>query len=249
VLDESPNESEIPAKRWIRRLKHPGVFLTYDDGPNPAVTPQLLDLLREFGASATFFVTGESLDHPEAASLLKRMLAEGHTIGNHGQIHSKEHDPEFEISRLRIENACGLRTRIFRAPHGLKSYVAAYTQKDRRVLGVHWTNHFEDWLPLDFAKVAEQIPQAVVPGSILLLHDGAAASAKYKDRTHALALTKMILTECRRRSIPLAGLSSVYPSLHQIRKRGPAQFSSIVANFQKFKQRFIALRDAYRRNV
>ena len=104
MLDESPNESEIPAKRWIRRLKHPGVFLTYDDGPNPAVTPQLLDLLREFGASATFFVTGESLDHPEAASLLKRTLAEGHTIGNHGQIHSKGHDPEFEISRFRIEN-------------------------------------------------------------------------------------------------------------------------------------------------
>jgi peptidoglycan/xylan/chitin deacetylase (PgdA/CDA1 family) len=49
--DESLNELKIPAKRWIRRLKHPGIFLTYDDGPNPAVTPQLLDLLREFCAS------------------------------------------------------------------------------------------------------------------------------------------------------------------------------------------------------
>ena len=116
-------------------------------------------------------------------------------------------------------------------------------------LGVHWTNHFEDWLPLDFAKVAEQIPQALVPGFILLLHDGAAASAQYKDRTHVLALTKMILTECRRQSIPLASLSSVYPSLHQITKRGPGQFNSIVAILQSFTQSCKALRDAYRRHV
>ena len=246
MLNERPNGPEIPAKRWIRRVKHPGIFLTYDDGPNPAVTPQLLDLLREFGASATFFVTGKSLDDPEAGSILTRILAEGHTIGNHGQTHSQEHYPEFEISQHRIEDACSLRTRIFRTPYGLASHVAAYIQKDRRVVGVHWTNHFDDWQPLDLEKVAKQIPEAVVPGSILLLHDGADASAHYKDRTQTLALTKMILTECKRRSIPLAGLASVYPRLHQIRKHETGQFDWIAAIFKSFKRSYKTWSDAYR---
>jgi chitooligosaccharide deacetylase len=206
----------IWSTRWIRRLDLPGLFLTYDDGPNPAVTPDLLDVLRRFRGSATFFVTGEALDQVEAPSILRRTLAEGHTIGNHGQLHSKEAYPDFETSQRKIEAACGVQTRIFRAPHGLKQHVVEYQRRDRRAVGVHWTQHFEDWLPLDFEKVAEQIPQKVQPGTILLLHDGCPRTDTYRDRSHVLRLTDMIATECRRRSIPLVGLASVYPALHRI---------------------------------
>jgi peptidoglycan/xylan/chitin deacetylase (PgdA/CDA1 family) len=230
-------EIEISNKRWIRRINHPALFLTYDDGPNPAVTPRLLDILKEVGASATFFVTGESLNQIEAPSILRRMLAAGHTIGNHGQLHSKSVYPDFEVSQRRIEVACGVHTRIFRAPHGLKTQVADYLQRDRSVVGFHWSRHFEDWLPVDLAKVAKQIPECVEPGAIVVLHDGSPCTEEYRDRSQVLALTEMIATECQRRSIPLAGLASVYPALHRIRSESErvredkhANRSSIMAN-------------------
>jgi peptidoglycan/xylan/chitin deacetylase (PgdA/CDA1 family) len=223
------------------------MFLTYDDGPNPSVTPKLLDILKESRTSATFFVTGESLAHTEAPSILRRMVAEGHTIGNHGQLHLKTEYPGYEISQRRIETACGIRTGIFRAPYGLKRHVADYLRKDRRVLGVHWTVYFEDWLPLDFEKVARQIRE-LEPGSILLLHDGAASGDEYRDRSQVLKLTEMIIAECHRRSIPLAGLASIYPALHRTlsdsaRKRdfkhgnrSSSVAKSITVTFSVFKQ-------------
>jgi chitooligosaccharide deacetylase len=222
---------QIPNKRWITRVDHPGLFLTYDDGPNPAVTPRLLDMLREVKGSATFFVTGESLNQVEAPSILRRMLAAGHTIGNHGQAHSKDAYPDFEVSQRRIEDACGVRTRIFRAPYGLKSHVADYFSRDRSVLGIHWTRQFEDWLPVDVANVEKQIPEIVGPGSILLLHDGSPSSDEYRDRSQVLALTELIAFECRRRSIPLTGLASVYPALTEdaANRNGRAKTSAITS--------------------
>ena len=206
-----------PAKRRIKRLDQPALFLTYDDGPNPAITPQLLDILLEFRGSATFFVTGESLDQTAAPAILRRMLEAGHTIGNHGQTHRKDAYPDFETSQLRIEAACGVHTRIFRAPYGLESHVTEYLKRDKHVLAVHWTRHFDDWLRVDLAKAAQQIREAVTPGAIILLHDGASFDAEYRDRSQVLKLTEMIAIECRRRSIPLAGLANVYPALHRIR--------------------------------
>jgi peptidoglycan/xylan/chitin deacetylase (PgdA/CDA1 family) len=216
-IGTSMKEIEISSERWIRRIDHPALFLTYDDGPNPAVTPRLLDMLQDAGAAATFFVTGESLNQVEAPSILRRMLVAGHTIGNHGQLHSKNTYPDFEVSQRRIEDACGMYTQIFRAPHGLKRHVADYLRRDRSVLGVHWTRHFEDWLPLDLAKTSKQIAEFVEPGAIVLLHDGSPGTDEFRDRSQVLALTEMIVTECNRRSIPLAGLASIHPALHRIR--------------------------------
>lgn len=231
------NEIEISNKRWIRRVNHPGLFLTYDDGPNPAVTPRLLDILEKVRGSATFFVSGEALNQIEAPIILRRMLASGHTIGNHGQLHSKDAYPQFEVSQRRIEAACGIHTRFYRAPHGLKTHVAEYQSKDRDVLGVHWTSHFEDWLPVDLARVEKQIPDVVSPGSIVLLHDGSPSTDECRDRSQVLALTEMIASECQRRSIPLTGLASMYPALHRIRSEsdrareaGRATHNSIFAD-------------------
>src|ERR1700692_1403897 len=96
-------ELAISNKRWIRRIHRPAVFLTYDDGPNPSVTPQLLDLLKEEGVPATFFVTGDAVKQTEAPAILRRMLAEGHTVGNHGQLHLKTEYPNYELSQAGIE--------------------------------------------------------------------------------------------------------------------------------------------------
>ena len=76
--------AQTPVERV--ETKQPLVALTFDDGPNPVNTPKLLALFKKTGVKATFFVTGNSLrKHPELA---KRMVAEGHELGNHTTTHA-----------------------------------------------------------------------------------------------------------------------------------------------------------------
>ena len=113
----------LPAPYLIRRIagKADGVALTFDDGPDPKWTPQILDILKATGARATFFVTGRNaLDHPD---LLRRIAAEGHDIGNHSTTHPDlgnmpDAGVRLELSATRrlIEAHTGRSTRLFRAP-------------------------------------------------------------------------------------------------------------------------------------
>jgi peptidoglycan/xylan/chitin deacetylase (PgdA/CDA1 family) len=196
-------------------LNHPAVFLTYDDGPNPEITPRLLNLLRGVGAAASFFVTGESLDHTHAPALVRLALEGGHTIGNHGLLHVTDAYPEFEKMRKRLREAAGVDTALFRAPYGRRNLAGAYLERDPEVLAFHWTFHLEDWLPVDLEAKSRLISEVVQPGAIILLHDGALASSQYPQREHVLELTEMLLAECRRRAISVAGLAQVYPWLHR----------------------------------
>ncbi|WP_432412058.1 polysaccharide deacetylase family protein [Rasiella sp. SM2506] len=71
----------FPRRVWAFSRKEPNIYLTFDDGPIPEVTPWVLDLLKEYDAKATFFCIGENVKkHPE---IFKRIIAEGHRIGNH----------------------------------------------------------------------------------------------------------------------------------------------------------------------
>jgi len=71
----------FPKRIWAFSRLEKGVHLTFDDGPIPEVTPWILDLLKEYNAKATFFCIGENVaKHPE---IFKRILAEGHSVGNH----------------------------------------------------------------------------------------------------------------------------------------------------------------------
>jgi peptidoglycan/xylan/chitin deacetylase (PgdA/CDA1 family) len=101
---------------WRGSRRRGLVALTFDDGPRSGFTPQVLDLLRNAGARATFFLEGRRVEkHPE---LVRRIVDEGHEIGNHGF----EHNGEPLLSQAaRCEEAlsdCGVRTRLFRPPMG-----------------------------------------------------------------------------------------------------------------------------------
>lgn len=99
------------------------VYLTFDDGPDPATTPVILDALRRHQARATFFVVGRQVrKHPE---LIRRMIAEGHAVGGHSYLH--EHPNRVSGARLMreihrtddwLEAIAGVRPRLFRPPHG-----------------------------------------------------------------------------------------------------------------------------------
>ena len=102
------------------------VSLTFDDGPNAQATPAILDVLRQEGVLATFFVLGRHAERWPA--LVRRVADEGHQLGNHGYWHRKLHrrTPAYVRDDLQrgtdaIERAAGVRPRFFRAPHGFRS--------------------------------------------------------------------------------------------------------------------------------
>jgi peptidoglycan-N-acetylglucosamine deacetylase len=169
------------------------IALTFDDGPNPAVTPQLLDLLERYDARGTFFVIGR---HVRACPRLAREIADrGHTIGNHTDTHpnllwqSRQRIVE-ELERCdgAIADATGERPRIMRPPFGYRRPGVHAAARDagfgRPVL---WSRSARDWRPQHAAPVIRRL-RAVRAGDIVLLHDGfhAALDADRRHTLHAL---------------------------------------------------------------
>ncbi len=149
------------------------VALTFDDGPHPVYTPQLLDGLNERGVHATFFVVGKSILGNEA--LLKRMETEGHLIGNHTYSHVK-------LSELDIARACaevektnalicevtGKEPEFIRPPFGewKKAMECSF-----EMIPVLWDVDPLDWTTKNTALVVERVLKDTKPGDIILLHD------------------------------------------------------------------------------
>jgi peptidoglycan/xylan/chitin deacetylase (PgdA/CDA1 family) len=153
------------------------VALTFDDGPNQHATPAILDVLGERGVRATFFILGR---HAERwPGLVRRVVEEGHDVGNHGYYHRKLHfkSPRYvradlELGTERIETASGARPRWFRAPHGFRSpwVTAIASSLGQRTVG--WSlGVWDSDRPGERAIAARPVGGAR-PGSILLLHDG-----------------------------------------------------------------------------
>ncbi len=153
------------------------IALTFDDGPHPAATVRLLDLLREQHVKATFFVVGKKVD--EAPWLLPRMLAEGHEVANHTYHHiNLDNAPEavvmseIKLGADAIQRACGLRTFSFRPPGGHHNDNVLSGAEKMGVRTFLWSDD-----PADFANPgAEVLEQRLIGkvsgGALVLLHDG-----------------------------------------------------------------------------
>lgn len=155
------------------------VALSFDDGPDPEVTPGVLDRLASRGVRATFFVIGQSLEaNPDLA---RRMVGEGHVLGNHSWQHSRTqnfryrawHRTELERGEHAIDAVAGHeRPRLYRPPVGLKFTELARELWRRRLPLVAWSLHSHDTRLSGPEKVAERVLGKVRGGDIILLHDG-----------------------------------------------------------------------------
>jgi peptidoglycan/xylan/chitin deacetylase (PgdA/CDA1 family) len=155
------------------------VALTFDDGPDPEVTPRVLDALAAAGARATFFVLGErAARHPQ---LVRRAMREGHTVGNHTYSHPRcpglggdALARELESTDALLRGTAG--TPIFRPPHGKLTprQVWALTRMGRRI--ALWSCDSRDYLGADTAAIA-RVGETAVPGDVVLLHDRFARTA------------------------------------------------------------------------
>jgi len=166
------------------------IALTFDDGPNPAATPALLDLLDQHGARATFFMIGQRVrEFPKIAA---DVVARGHAVANHTDthpnlaFHSKRRVAD-EISRCReaISSATGREARWMRPPFGGRGPALGRTAIANGITGVvMWSKWARDWKVQPAEPVIERL-RRVRGGDIVLLHDGDHRVAE-GDRRHTL---------------------------------------------------------------
>lgn len=172
------------------------VALTFDDGPDPRFTEDVLNVLSEYNVPATFFVLGSrAVAYPE---LVQRMMNEGHIVANHTYFHPnlvEEGDiPTLEREVRRTEDAIneilGYRPSLFRPPYGFlyEELVEKLAELQYRVIG--WSVDSLDWQEDPPEVIAENVLSNVQPGAIILLHDGADWDG---DRTNTIAALRQII--------------------------------------------------------
>lgn len=147
--------------------------LTFDDGPNSLITPQVLDILNRQQVKATFFVVGQNIAGQEA--LLRRTCQEGHEIGNHSWSHPDltkltptDAAEQIKLTQKTIASAGIPAPRLLRPPYGaINDMVASHT----RMAVIRWNIDTEDWKMKDSTRIHEKMLGDAKPGGIILLHD------------------------------------------------------------------------------
>ena len=181
-LQESRFQSNVPSQfkgTTFRQakldLRHKAIALTFDDGPWPTTTTQILDILNKNNIKGTFFWVGRYLQvYPE---LGKKVAAAGHAIGNHTWNHQyykyNEDGAAREIDRTTslIEELTGVKTSMFRPPGGiLNNGLVAYAQKKNYAV-VMWSADSLDWRTAT-QSLMENVMRQANSGGIVLMHDG-----------------------------------------------------------------------------
>lgn len=154
------------------------IALTFDDGPHPTYTAEILDILAEYGIKATFFVIGENArKYPE---LVRRELAEGHEIGNHTFSHPCKTLPALSYDQLasellRTENtvfeSSEYRVRLFRPPGGITNQTVLSAAKRFDYEIILWNIDTVDWKHTPAPAISSYVTSSVKSGDIILCHD------------------------------------------------------------------------------
>lgn len=151
------------------------IALTFDDGPDQRFTPQVLDVLKKHRVKATFFLMGSRVKkHPNVA---KRIVKEGHVIGNHTYWHPQltktgKQNMKWEINQTeqQIERATERHTSLFRAPYGALNDKLVKEIGDMGYKGIGWSIDTNDWKELGPQKITKNVLNHVHPGAIVLMH-------------------------------------------------------------------------------
>ena len=164
-------EGEMGAEGDVEKKK---VAITFDDGPHPQYTPEMLAGLKERNVKATFFLLGQEVEkYPE---LVKQIQEEGHLIGNHSYQHE-------QLSKLAMDQACAQVTRTNDLIYGITGVYPAYLRPpfgdwhkelDCKVnmVEVLWDVDTRDWSIQDHGKIVEKALKDVQDNAIILMHDG-----------------------------------------------------------------------------
>ncbi|GAA3403664.1 polysaccharide deacetylase family protein [Paenibacillus hodogayensis] len=196
---------EVPTDKKV-------IALTFDDGPDPTDTPEILALLRQYEAKATFFVVGQRVEkYPE---LVRQEVLDGHEIANHTYSHkymnnrkrSADHiDNEISKTEQSIVNATGQKPHLFRPPGGYYNEQVVNASKKAGYTVVLWSWHqdTEDWNTPGVGKIVNKVLNNARNGDIVLFHD------YVEGKTQTVAALKQILPELRQRGFQFITVSEL----------------------------------------
>lgn len=175
-----PNRLRLPPSAAARNE----VSLNFDDGPDPGVTPRVLDLLDRHHARASFFCIGEkAAAFPE---LVREIARRGHSVENHSHSHSGAfafYGPwrlrrEVDAAQAAIAGVTERTPAFFRAPAGFRSPMLDPVMASRGLQYVSWTRRGFDTVDGDAGRVLRRLTRGLAPGDILLMHDSGSACAR-----------------------------------------------------------------------
>lgn len=176
----------FPRRMWGFSRSTNAVYLTFDDGPNPEITPWVLDYLKQEDIKATFFCVGSNLlKYP---TLLERIKSEGHVVGNHTMNHEKGTKVSFKQYKKSISDAQALvKNNLFRPPYGrIRVWQSYFLAKKYTIVMWSWLSYdFDTSIPI--TTILDKAKSQISAGDILVLHD----NDKVKDRVKEL-LPKLV---------------------------------------------------------
>ncbi len=191
------------------------VALTFDDGPNPEYTPLVLDVLRDEGIRATFFLVGREVErYPEIA---RRIVEEGHEIGSHTYSHRNmmglpAHTMIQEIVRAEgaIREACQETPRLFRPPRGLYDERLMEELQSRGYAVALWSISSMDWAEMPERSMVRRLTKVVRNGDVLLFHDsGGIVASRGGSRVNTVQSLPKIIRNLRGRGFGFATVSQL----------------------------------------
>lgn len=198
------------------------VALTFDDGPGPS-TKQILNILRRTGTPATFFVVGSMV--PGNRQMIRRIVREGHAIGNHTQTHPAMGDlgrpgqlAEMTSQAREVEDSGVKQRRLFRPPYRSFNRTTFDLLEKRDELMVLWSVDTEDYATSNPRKIARIVLREVKPGSIVLMHD---AGGDRKATVKALPKIIRGLRQRKLRPVTVPRLVKADPPARKKTKRYP----------------------------
>ncbi|RJQ77127.1 polysaccharide deacetylase family protein [Pseudonocardiaceae bacterium YIM PH 21723] len=207
VASCEPEEDRLRSSgMWLRHgdRSQPKVALTFDDGPVPPYTDQILDTLGEFGVPGTFFVAG--LHARAFPDLIDRMAREGHVVANHTWSHA--YVPDLSAPDLRwqlsttnsaIREVTGTAPRLFRPPYGSRTPQALRQLAAEGMATVLWDVDTVDWSMPGAKSIAKHALTNVRNGSVIIMHDGGG------DRSQTVAALPVIVRGLLERGFDLVG--------------------------------------------
>lgn len=209
------------------KTDRPVFHITFDDGPNPEVTPRILEVLEEFDAPATFFLLAENAErHPD---LVHEIVDRGHELGHHSRTHLRlstapwgRLPDEIWKARRDLERVAGRSIKLFRPPYGAHGLRSLYMVKGAGMQTVLWSVDSEDWKGLSPDDPLQHTTAKIGNGGILLLHDRPATETVEGDRAAGYLpkedLTRAYLVELAQQGLKTVSLAELLDGGQEVRR-------------------------------
>lgn len=204
----------VSGRGITKNIKEEGIVLTFDDGPNPEYTTQLLDLLKKYEVKASFFVVGSKVKRN--TEIIKRMYQEGHTIGIHHYNHISswiltpfQLRKQLKMTEKAIQDCTKEEVVFYRPPWGHFNLFTLIVSRKYHI--IMWSNIFGDWkVERNKHTLLNQLRTTTVPGSILLLHDcGETLGADQEAPHYMLEKLEVFLKESKEKGMKFVTLKDL----------------------------------------